>query len=193
MPKEYARIMSRGMLLAAALLLSAAPPASIDFGPVQLGGAASRRLAVPALAVTAAGAGFSAARTRGGVLIVFEPYELHEEVVGHLTLVTRKGLVRIGLRGLGFDTIPPTVTVETPRAVRTGRTVTIRFSASDNDLVRACTLENGGRVIARLPWPASTYRWRVPRRAGAHARITVVAVDRAGNRGSATSRAFAIR
>jgi hypothetical protein len=193
MPKEYARTMSRGMLLAAVLLLPAAPPASIDFGSVQLGGAASRRLAVSALSVTAAGAGFSAARIRGGVLIVFEPYELHEEVVGHLTLVTRKGLVRIALHGRGIDTIPPTVMVETPQAARAGRVVTIRFTASDNDLVRACALETGGRVIARLPWPVSTYRWHVPHGGGAHARITVVAVDHAGNRGSATSRAFAIR
>jgi hypothetical protein len=193
MPKEYARIMSRGMLLAAALLLPAAPPASIDFGSVQLGGAASRRLAVPALAVTASGAGFSAARIAGGVLIVFEPYELHEEVAGRLTLRMQTGLVRIALHGRGIDTLLPAVSVETPHAVRAGRTLTLRFTASDNDLVRTCTLAAGGHRIARLPWPVSTFRWHVPRGLGGRARITVVAVDRAGNRGTATSRTFTIQ
>jgi hypothetical protein len=192
MPKEYARIMSRGMLLAAAVLLPAGPPGSIDFGSVQLGGAASRLLAVPTLGVTASGAGFSATRAAGGVLIVFEPYELHEPVAGRLTLRTRTGLVRFALHGRGIDTIPPAVSVETPRRARAGRVLLIRFEASDNDLVRTCTLAVGGRTIARLPWPASTYSWRVPRGV-ARAHITVVAVDRAGNRGSARSRAFAIR
>ena len=180
------------MLLAAAVLLPAGPPGSIDFGAVQLGGAASRLLAVPALAVTASGAGFSATRAAGGVLIVFEPYELHEQVAGRLTLRTRTGLVRIALGGHGIDTIPPTVSVETPRATRVGRVLMIRFEASDNDLVRTCTVVVGGKTIARLRWPASTYRWRVPRGI-ARAHITVVAVDRAGNRGTGTSRAFAIR
>ena len=181
------------MLLAAALLLPAAPPASIDFGSVQLGGAASRRLAVPALAVTASGAGFSATRIAGGILIVFEPYELHEEADGLLRLRTRAGLVRIALHGRGIDTFSPNVTVATPRGARVGRTLTIRFTATDNDLVRVCLLEVGGRVIARLPWPASAYRWIVPHGLRARERITVVAVDRAGNRGAATSRTFTIR
>ena len=185
--------MSRGILLAAALLVPTAPPASIDFGFVQLGGAASRRLTVSALAVTASGAGFSATRIAGGVLIVFEPYELHEQATGTLTLRTRTGLVRIALHGRGLDTLPPNVTVATPRGARVGRILTIHFTASDNDLVRVCTLEAGGHVIARLRWPVSTYRWRVPSGLGARGRITVVAVDRAGNRGSATSRAFAIQ
>jgi hypothetical protein len=184
--------MSRGILLAAVLLLPAPPPASIDFGFVQLGGAASRRLALTALAVTASGAGFSAARIAGGVLIVFEPYELHEQADGLLVVRTRSGLVRLALHGRGIDTLPPNVSVATPRGARAGRILTIQFMASDNDLVRACRLQVGGRVIARLPWPASTYRWRVPHGLGARARITVVAVDRAGNRGSATTRAFAI-
>jgi hypothetical protein len=47
-------------------------------------------------------------------------------------------------------------------------------------------------VIARLPWPASAFRWRVPTGLGARTRITVIAVDRAGNRTSVTSRAFAV-
>jgi hypothetical protein len=170
-------------------MLPAPPPALIDFGSVELGGAKPERVSVPALAVTASGAGFSATRTAGGILIVFEPYELHEEATGKVTLRTRTGVVLIKLRGRGMDTIRPTVSVATPRG---GRVVTIHFAASDNDLVRVCILEVGGRVIARLQWPVSTYRWRVPRGVG-RARITVVAVDRAGNRGVAMSRAFAIR
>jgi hypothetical protein len=71
--------------------------------------------------------------------------------------------------------------------------VTIRFAATDNDLVRSCTLRVAGRVIAHLQWPASAFRWRVPAGLGAQARITVVAVDRAGNRASATSKSFALR
>jgi hypothetical protein len=183
--------MSRAALLAAALLVQAAPPASIDFGPVELGGASLHRLAVPALAVSATGAGFSATRVRGGVLVVFEPYELHEVATGMLVLHTASGLRRVELEGRGIDTIRPVVTIETPRGVQAGREVTLRFTASDNDLVRTCTLWVAKQVIARLPWPASTFRWRVP--AGLrHARVTVVAVDRAGNRGSATSRTFTV-
>ena len=123
---------------------------------------------------------------------MFEPYELHELATGRATLRTRTGIVRIKLRGRGIDTIRPTVSVATPRGARGGRVVTIHFDVSDNDLVRVCLLEVAGRVIARVPWPASTYRWRAPRGLG-RARVTVVAVDRAGNRGVATSRAFAIR
>ena len=74
--------MSAAALLAAALLVPGGPPAAIDFGPVQLGGSATHVLSVPALGVTASGAGFSATRTHGGVLIVFEPYELHERATG---------------------------------------------------------------------------------------------------------------
>jgi hypothetical protein len=185
--------MSPAALLAASLLVLAGPPASIDFGSVQLGGAALRGLAVPALGVTAAGAGFSATRTAHGVLIVFEPYELGEEATGTLTLRLPSGVVRIALHGHGIDTIAPNVSVETPRSARTGRRLTIRFAATDNDLVRSCRLTVAGRVIAQLPWPASTYRWRVPAGLGARARVTVVAVDRAGNSASATSRAFPVR
>ncbi len=185
--------MSPAALLAAAMLVPAGTPASIDFGGVELGGAALHRLAVPALAVSATGAGFSATRTTHGVLIVFEPYELHEGVTGTLTLRTRSGVRHIALHGHGIDTIPPVATIETPRSARVGRPLTIRFAATDNDLVRSCTLTAGGRVIARLPWPASTFRWRVPVGLGARARITVVAVDRAGNRTSVTTGAFAVR
>jgi hypothetical protein len=185
--------MGRAALLAAVLLVPAGPPASIDFGSVQLGGAASHRLAVPALSVTASGAGFTAARTKGGVLIVFEPYELHEQAAGTLTLRTASGLVRIALHGHGIDTIAPKVSVETPRFAHAGGTLTIRFSATDNDLVRSCTLTMNGRVIARLRWPASAFRWAVPAGLGTPARITVIAVDRAGNRASATSGTFPVR
>ena len=185
--------MSPAALLAAAMLIPAGAPARIDFGPVELGGAALHRLAVPALAVSVSGAGFSATRTAHGVLIVFEPYELHEEVTGTLTLRLQSGIVRVALHGHGIDTIAPVVSVETPRAARAGRPLTIRFAATDNDLVRSCTLTVRGRVIAHLPWPASAFRWRVPGGLGAHARVTVVAIDRAGNRASATSGAFAVR
>ncbi|MDP9223814.1 MAG: hypothetical protein M3P18_08140 [Actinomycetota bacterium] len=180
-------------LLAAALLTPGAPPASIDLGSVELGGAALRMLALPALSVSVSGAGFSATRTKGGVLLVFEPYELHEEATGALTLRLRSGFVRIALRGHGIDTIPPSVSVETPRAAVAGRPLTIRFAATDNDLVRTCTLKVTGRVIARLSWPVSTFRWQIRPWLRGAARITVTAVDRAGNRASATSKAFPIR
>src|SRR5207302_6724401 len=108
--------MSRAVVLAAALLVSGAPPPAIDFGSVQLGAAALHVLRVPALGIDISGVGFSATRTRGGVLIAFEPYELDERVTGALTLRTRSGRVRIALRGHGVDKIPPAVTVETPRA-----------------------------------------------------------------------------
>ena len=56
--------MTPAALVAAVLLVPAGAPASIDFGAVQLGGAALHRLAVPALAVSASGAGFSATERR---------------------------------------------------------------------------------------------------------------------------------
>ena len=185
--------MSRAALLAAALLAPGAHPAPIDFGLVELGAAAHRVLRVSALEAEASGAGFSAAPARGGVLIVFEPYELGEEATGVLRLRTSTGLVRIGLRGRGVDTIPPTVTVDTRRSARAGRPLTIRFAATDNDLVSTCTLSVGGRVIGRLAWPASIFRWLVPAGRRRFVRVTVVARDRAGNHGSATSRAILIR
>jgi hypothetical protein len=185
--------MSRAALLAAVLLPLGAPPASIDFGPVQLGDAAPHTLRVHALGVAVSGAGFSAARTPSGVLILFEPYELDEEATGALTLRTRSGVVRIKLRGLGIDTVPPGVEVATPRAARVGRPLTIRFAATDNDLVTTCTIKFRGHVIGRLGWPASAFRWLVPTGLRGPARITVIAVDRAGNRASATTAPFAIR
>ncbi len=110
-----------------------------------------------------------------------------------LTLRMRSGLVRIALRGHGIDTIPPGVAVETPRGAPAGRPLTIRFAATDNDVVSTCTIEVEGHVIGRLSWPASTFRWLVPNELRGAVRITVIAVDRAGNRASATSRSFLIR
>jgi hypothetical protein len=190
---EYASGMSRAALLAAVLLVPSAPNASIDFGPVQLGGAAHRMLRVSALKASASGAGFSASRTKGGVLIVFEPYELGEQATGTLTLKTTSGLIRIRLRGHGIDTMPPSVTVETPVAATAGHPLLIRFEATDNDLVSTCTIKINGQTIARLLWPASTFRWLVPAGTRRPIRITVVAVDRAGNHASATTKPVPIR
>jgi hypothetical protein len=185
--------MRRAALLAAALVVPGSPPASIDFGAVQLGGAAARTIRLRAVDVAASGVGFSAARTRAGILVVFEPYELGEEVTGTLTLRMRSGLVRIALHGHGIDTVPPAVDVHTPRGAVAGRALTIRFAATDNDLVSTCTLEVRGQVMARVRWPASRFRWTVPAGLIGPVRVTVVAVDRAGNRAAATSRPFAIR
>jgi hypothetical protein len=160
---------------------------------VQLGGAAQHTLRLPALDATASGAGFSATRTHSGVLIVFEPYELNEQATGTLTLKTHAGLVHIALRGDGIDTIPPRVTVETPQAAHAGHPLQIHFNATDNDLVRTCTLKVGRQVIGRLPWPASTFRWLVPTGLHGQLRVTIVAIDRAGNHASATTSAFPIR
>ena len=180
-------------VLAAALLFPTAPPASIDFGAVQLGGAASRMLRVSALDASASGAGFSASRTEGGVLIVFEPYELAERATGTLTVKTPSGALHITLLGHGIDTIPPTVTIATPRAATAGRALQIHFNASDNDLVRTCSLVVDSKTVGRLLWPASSFRWLVPSGLRGTVRITVVAVDRAGNRASATTRPVPIR
>jgi hypothetical protein len=184
--------MSPAALLAAFLLVPSAPPASINFGPVQLGSAARRMLQVSALNATASGAGFSATRTHGGVLIVFEPYELDEQATGKLTFKTRTGIVTIALSGHGIDTIPPRVVVETPRAAHAGKRLRVHFDATDNDLVRSCTLKIGRHVIGRLAWPVSTYDWLVPTGLRGPLQITVVAIDRAGNHASATTRAFPI-
>jgi hypothetical protein len=185
--------MSPAALLAAAALAAGPPPASLDLGAVQLGYAVRRVVRMHVLRAAASGAGFSVARTRGGVVVVFEPYELGEEAEGTLAVRTPSRLVRIALRGRGIDTLRPRVTVETPRAAFAGRALTLRFTAVDNDLVRSCTLSVGGRVVGRVGGPASAFRWRVPAGIGRHARVGVVAVDRAGNRASAVSRSFAIR
>jgi hypothetical protein len=180
--------------LAAAVALGyGGSPATVDFGAVQLGDAAHRLLPVQALSVVASGPGYSAAVANGGVLIVFEPYELDEEVSGALRLKTRSGIVRIALRGHGIDTIRPSVEVETPRDAVAGRPLTIRFAATDNDLILRCTFFVRGRMIGRVVWPASSYRWHVPRTLRGRVRIAVVAVDRAGNRVSVSSGAFAVR
>lgn len=179
--------------LAAALVVPEPPPAAIDFGSVQLGAAAPHTLRVHALGVAASGAGFSATRTPDGVLIVFEPYELDEVATGTLTLRMRSSRVRIVLHGHGIDTVPPGVHVDTPHIAVAGRPLTIHFAATDNDLVSTCTLEVGGHVVGRLSWPASTFRWLVPTGRVGPTRVTVIAVDRAGNRASTTSGTFAIR
>jgi hypothetical protein len=184
--------MSPAVVLAVALLLAPPVPVAVDFGSVELGGASVQRLNVRALHASASGAGFSATATGRGVVVVFEPYELREIATGTLRLRLSSGTVRIALRGRGIDTVPPVVTVETPRTARVGRTLTIRFAASDNDLVRSCTVEVGGRVVARLTWPVSSYRWHVPSGLRGRVRITIVAVDRAGNRTVASSRAFSV-
>jgi hypothetical protein len=190
---RYAPGMSRAALLAAALLAPGAHPASIDFGLVELGGAARRALRVSALEADASGAGFSATRTRGGVLIVFEPYELDEEARDVLRLRMPSGFVRIALRGRGVDTISPTVTVKTPHSATAGRPLTIDFAATDNDLVSTCTIKVDGHVVGRLSRPASTFRWLVPTGLRRSVRVTVIARDRAGNHASATSKAILIR
>lgn len=101
-------------------------------------------------------------------------------------------MVQIALRGHGIDTIPPNVTVETPPAAHAGRRLRLHFDATDNDLVRTCMLEVGRRIIARLSWPATTFNWIVPTGLRGSLRITVIAVDRAGNRASATTSAIPI-
>jgi hypothetical protein len=186
--------MCRAALLAAALVVAGSPPARIGFGAVQLGHAASRTVTVHAVGVAVSGAGFSATRTPRGLLIVFEPYELDEEVTGTLTLRLRSGRrERITLSGHGIDTVPPTVEVDTPRRATAGRPLTIHFAATDNDLVSTCTLEVRGHVVATVGWPVSLIRWTVPAGLVGRVRVTIVAVDRAGNRAAASSRAFAIR
>ena len=110
---------------------------------------------------TLPGAGFSATRAKGGVLIVFE-------------------------RG-GGGANPG------GRTATAGRPLQIRFDASDNDLVSTCTLKIDGHTVGRLLWPASTFRWLVPAGIRGPIRITVVAVDRAGNHASATTKPVPIR
>ena len=124
---------------------------------------------------------------------MFEPYEIDEQATGTLTLTTGSGLVHIRLLGHGIDTIPPRVMVETPRAATAGRLLQIRFDATDNDLVKTCALEVDGRIVGRIPWPSSTFRWLVPTGLRGRIRFTVVAVDRAGNHASATTAPVPIR
>jgi len=185
--------MALGLAELAAAVALGASPATVDFGAVQLGDAAHRLLRVQALSVVASGPGYSAALANGGVLIVFEPYELEEEIIGALRLKTRSGVVKVALRGHGIDTIRPSVEVETPRNAVAGRPVTIRFAATDNDLILTCTLLVRGHMIGRVVWPASSYRWHVPRTLRGRVRLTVVAVDSAGNRASVSSGTFAVR
>lgn len=182
--------MSRAAVLAAALLAAGPPaPASIAFGSVQLGKAARHIVRVRPLAFAVSGAGFSAARTRDGVLVVFEPYEPEEQATGALVLRLHSGLRRIPLRGRGVDTLPPIVTVQADTAARGDRALRIHFAATDNDLVVAFTVAVPGQPLRRLSWPASNVRWRVPRTFHGTARVTVTAVDRVGNRASATTTA----
>ena len=167
-------------LLLAAAFGTVAPPPAIDFGAVQLGRAGVRTIALRADEVDVHGAGYSATRTRGGVLVVFEPYE-REVVRGSLLVRAHGHSTRVALRGRGIDTLVPRLVVT--RAALRGGTLTVGYLASDNDLVSSCVLAVGNRVVGRARWPATSVRARVPR--GARAlRITLTAIDRAGNRAS---------
>ena len=174
------------LLLAAALGPAAPPP--VDFGAVELGRAGVRMIAFAATAARATGAGFSATREGGRVLVVFEPYE-RDEARGTLRLRTRGRVLRVPLRGRGIDTIPPRVTAA---VVARGRVVTVRFAVTDNDLPAFCLLAAAGDAIGRVRWPATVFRWRVPAPTRGAVRITVTAIDRAGNRASTTTAAVRV-
>jgi hypothetical protein len=185
--------MSRAALLAAILLAPSAPPASIDFGSVQLGGAARHLLRVAALDANASGAGFSATRTRGGVLIVFEPYELHEKANRHAH-AENEFRTGAGQTARARHRHHPT-----PRNSRNAIRSVCRsyahrpFRCDRQRLVSTCTLMVNGHVIGRLRWPASTFCWRIPTGLRGPIRITVDALDRAGNHATATTSAVQIR
>jgi hypothetical protein len=154
---------------------------AVDFGAVQVGSAAFRTLPSPARIVSVSGVGFSAAASKGGVLVAYEPYEPDETGTGRLVLRIGSQVVHIPLRGHGIDTIAPALSVAAPRTATAGRTVVVRFTAADNDLVAACILTVAGRRVGRVPWPATSLRWRVPAALRGAIRIVVRAVDRAGN------------
>jgi hypothetical protein len=159
---------------------------AVDFGAVQVGSAALRTLPAPARIVSISGVGFSAARSSRGVVVAYEPYEPNEEGKGRLVLRIGSRLVHIPLRGRGIDTLRPALTVITPRTAVAGSTIVIRFSAADNDLVVACVVAVNGHAVARLPWPATSFRWLVPADAHGSIRITVSAHDRSGNTATVT-------
>jgi len=154
---------------------------AVDFGAVQVGSAALRTLLSPARVVSVAGVGFSAADSSRGVVVAYEPYEPGDTDTGRLVLRIGSRVVHIPLRGHGIDTVAPTLSVTAPRAVGVGRTLVVRFTAADNDLVEACALAIDGRRVASAPWPATSLRWHVPAALRGAVRIVVSAVDRAGN------------
>jgi hypothetical protein len=154
---------------------------AVDFGAVQVGSAAFRTLPSPARIVSVSGVGFSAAASQRGVVVAYEPYEPGDTETGRLVLRIGSRIVHMPLRGHGVDTIAPTLSVATPRTAVGGRTLMIRFTAADNDLVAACALAADGRRVARVRWPATSLRWRVPATLRGAIRIVVSAVDRAGN------------
>jgi hypothetical protein len=154
---------------------------AVDFGAVQVGSAALRTLPAPARIVSISGVGFSAARSSRGVVVVYEPYEPNEAGIGRLVVRIGSRLVHIPLRGRGIDTLRPALTVTVPPTAVAGRTLVIRFSAADNDLVAVCIVTVNGRAVARLPWPATSFRWLVPAGARGSIRISVSARDRSGN------------
>jgi hypothetical protein len=82
--------MSRAALLAAVMVVPSAPSASINFGPVQLGGAARHVLQMSAIRYRF-GRRVQRDRHARRVLIVFEPYELNGQAAGTLTLKTSAG------------------------------------------------------------------------------------------------------
>jgi hypothetical protein len=154
---------------------------AVDFGAVQVGSAAFRTLPSAARIVSISGVGFSAAASKRGILVAYEPYEPDDRGTGRLVLRIGSRVVHIPLRGHGIDTIAPALSVTAPHTAIAGRTVVIRFTAADNDLVDACTLAVAGRKVARVPWPATNLRWRVPAALRGAVRIVIRAVDRAGN------------
>jgi hypothetical protein len=98
---------------------------------------------------------------------------------------------------VALDTTAPTATVTTPGALMGGATETLSFSASDAVGISAIGIQyaSDGTTyvhVATLAGGATSYDWTVPSDDVAGAKIKVIAVDSAGQLGSAESAAFTV-
>lgn len=125
-----------------------------------------------------------------------------------IRIIARDAAGNMGRRDSGSftirDTMPPTVSIQSPRGGETlvpGTIFTIRWSSSDNlavashDLLLATDGVHFTTSIASgLPGSAQSLAWSVPTNlATDSARIRVIARDAAGNIGQSESGVFAIR
>lgn len=124
----------------------------------------------------------------GGVSFYIEATAIQRENEIGLAALIAKSRETLAL---SFDTIPPTVVIESPRdgaILQPGSIVTIKVNVTDNDAVDRVLFSMNGQKIALDEVPPYGFETKVPRDPERSHEILVVASDRAGNQAHARVR-----